>query len=224
MSCDWDWQGSQAEFTRAFQINPDDATARNWHGALLWTQGRLEESLAEYKRGLQAEPLSTVISATLGRALWYLRRDDEATDQLRRTIQTDPAYLEAHLYLGWVYEKKGMLSEAIAELRQTVRLSEQHPRFVGALGHAYAISGQKKTAEESLAWLREQAKHRYVSPFDMAVVYAGLKDTDEMFKYLKMAYEERSFWMVILRLDPRFESIHGDPRYQDIMRRMHLTP
>jgi tetratricopeptide (TPR) repeat protein len=132
--------------------------------------------------------------------------------------------VEAHLYLGLVYERKGMFTEAKAEFRQALSLSGGHPRFVSSLGHAFATSGQRRMAEAFLARLREQAKQRYVAPYDIAVVYVGLKDTDQTFKYLKMAYQDRSFWLVYLRVDPRFDPIRGDPRYQDILRRMHLTP
>jgi hypothetical protein len=85
------------------------------------------------------------------------------------------------------------------------------------------MSGQRKMAEESLLRLREQSKQRYVAPYDIAVIYAGLKDTDQTFKYLEMAYQDRSFWMIWLRMDPRFDSIRADPRYQDLLRRMRLT-
>jgi hypothetical protein len=99
-----------------------------------------------------------------------------------------------------------------------------HPRFVSALVHAYAISGQRKLAEESLVRLKEQSKQRYVAPHGIAVIYAGLKETDQTFKYLEAAYQDRSFWMIWLRIDRRFDDIRGDPRYQDLLRRMHLTP
>ena len=79
-------------------------------------------------------------------------------------------------------------------------------------------------AEESLARLREQAKQRYVAPYDMAEIHIGLEQKEQALKYLEMAYRDHSCWMVFLRNDPHFDSIRGDPRYQDILRRMHLAP
>jgi Flp pilus assembly protein TadD len=136
----------------------------------------------------------------------------------------DPSFIEAHRYLAWVYEKKGMFGEAIAEFRQGLSTSGGDPRIVGDLGHAYAISGQRRMAEESLVRLKEQSKLRYVAPYGMAVVYAGLQDTAETVKYLEEAYQDRSYCMVQLRIDPRFDALRGDPRYQDLLRRMHLIP
>jgi tetratricopeptide (TPR) repeat protein len=156
--------------------------------------------------------------------LYWLRRYDQAVDEVKKTIEVEPSFVEGHVSLGWAYEQKAMFTEAIAEFRQALSLSGRHPRFVSALGHAYAISGQRRLAEESLADLKEQSKQRYVAPYDVAVIYAGLKETEQTFKYLEMAYQDRSFWMIWLRVDPRFNGIRGDPRYQDLLRRMHLTP
>jgi TolB-like protein/tetratricopeptide (TPR) repeat protein len=223
-TCDWDWPGSEREIKRALEINPNDSTAKNWHGGVLWARGRLEEFITEMKQALEADPLSLITSGVLGRALHYAGHDDEAIEQLRKTIDLDPSFVEAHLYLGLVYEQKGMFTDAIAEFRQALNLSGGHPRFVSALGHAYAISGQTKLAEESLLRLNELAKKRYVAPYDMAVVCVGLKDADRTFKYLEMAYQDRSMWLIYLPVDRRLEGIRADPRYLDLLRRMHLTP
>ena len=224
LTCDWDWPGSQKEFQRALEINPNDGTARHWYGDYFEAMGRLDESIAGRRRALESEPLSLVISASLARVLYFARRYDQAIEELRRTLDMDPSFLEAHLFLGWNYEQKGMFPNAIAELQQALSASGGHPRFVSALGHAYAISGQTRMAEESLARLKEQAKQRYVSPYDIAVIYAGLQEKEPALKYLEMAYVDKSGWMIWMRVDPRFDPIRGDPRYQDILRRMHLTP
>jgi TolB-like protein/Tfp pilus assembly protein PilF len=223
MSCDWDWTGSAAELQRALDLNPNDATARGFFGGYLKSVGRLEESVASVRRGLETDPLSLIQGAVLGRDLYFAGHHDQAIEQLKKIIEMDPSFVDAHLHLGWVYEHKGMLPEAIAELRKAYTLSDES-RYESALGHVYAISGQKKLAEESLVRLVEQSKHSYVAPYDIAVVYAGFKDMDLTFKYLEKAYEDRSFWMVWLRIDPRFEAIRGDPRYQNLLSRMHLTP
>jgi len=224
MSCDWDWPGSEGEFKRALEINSSYGMTRMWYGENLAATGRLDDAIAERRRALELEPLSLIMSATLGRVLFVARRYDQAMEELRKTIDMDSGFVEAHLYLGWVYEQKGMLSEAIAELRQALSGSGGGPRFVSALGHAYAIAGQRRMAEDSLVQLKEQEKHRYVSPYGIALIYIGLGEKEKALKYLEMAYADRSYGMVFLRQDPRFDPIRGDPRYLDILRRMNLTP
>jgi tetratricopeptide (TPR) repeat protein len=223
-SCEWDWPGGKKEFERALEINANDGTARQWYAAYLQSIGRLEEGVAEYRRALEAEPLSMIISTSLGHGLYFARYYDQAIEELRKTINMDPSFVEAQLRLGWVYEQKAMFPEAIAELRQALNGSGEDPRVVSALGHAYAISRQRKQAEELLIRLKAQSQQRYVAPYDIAVVYAGLLEKDQALKYLEMAYEDRSYWMVWLRADPRFDVIRSDPRYQDILLRMHVTP
>jgi TolB-like protein/Flp pilus assembly protein TadD len=224
MSCDWDWPGSDREFRRALEINPNDGTARMWHGMYFEAMGRLDEAIAERRRAEEAEPLSLIISTVLGQILYFSRRYDEAMEQFRKTLDLDPSFVQAHLYLGMVYEQKGMFPEANAELRQALSGSGEYPLFISALGHSYAVSGQRRMADEALVRLQEQTKHRYVAPYDIAAIYIGLQEKDQALQYLEAAYEDRSWWMIWLRTDPRFDSIRGDPRYQDLVRRMHFTP
>jgi serine/threonine protein kinase/tetratricopeptide (TPR) repeat protein len=224
MTCDWDWPGSEREFKRALEINPNYGQARMQYGAYFEAMGRSNEAIAERRRALEADPLSLIISAVLGRALHFARHYDQAMEELRKTLDMDPGFAQAHFFLGWVYEQKGMFAEAIAELRQGLSGSGGAPRYVSALGHAYAISGQRRMAEQSLALLQEQAKQRYVAPSDMAEIHIGLGEKEQALKYLEMAYQDHSCWMIWLRVDPRFDAIRGDPRYLDLLRRMHLTP
>ena len=223
ITCDWDWPGSEKEFRKALDINPNYATARNFYAASLIAVGRLDEAVAEYRRALAAEPVSLIINATLGLALYFTRDYDRAIEELRKTIDMDPSFIEAHARLGLVYEQKGMFADAVAEFQKAVSASEGAPRFVSALGHAYAISGQTRKAEESLVRLKEQSKQHYVAPYDIAVVYMGLQDKDQALKYLEMAYKDHSYWMLWLKADPRFDNIRGHQRYQDLLLRMHLS-
>jgi len=117
-----------------------------------------------------------------------------------------------------------MFPQAIEELQQGLRESGSHPRFVSALGHAYAISGQRRMAEESLARLKEQAKHRYVAQYEIAVIYVGLQEKERAWKYLETSDTDHCWGTIFVRVDPRFDSVRGDPRYRDLLRRMNLTP
>lgn len=108
MSCDWDWRGSESEYKRALEMNPDDAITRTWYSAYLKAMGSVEESIAQYKRPLEADPVNLINNATLGRDLYFAGHDEQAVEQLRKTIDMDPSFVEAHLYLGWVYARRAM--------------------------------------------------------------------------------------------------------------------
>ncbi len=96
--------------------------------------------------------------------------------------------------------------------------------MLGGLGHAYAVSGKRAEAQKVLAELKDLSKRRYVAPFDVALVYAGLGDKAQALEWLGKAYEDHSQWFVWIKVDPRFDTLRGEPRFQDLLRRMGLEP
>ena len=219
---DWNWQGAEAEYRRAIELNPGYATAHHWYSQLLQQMGRFDESLAEGNRAQQLDPLSPVISASFGWRFYLARRYDAAIEHIRKTSEIDPNFVRPHWYLGQVYEQKGKYSEAIAELQQAAALSKGAPIYLGALAHAYAVSGQRAEAAKVLAKLKERSREHYVSPYNLAVVYTGLGEREEAFEWLERAYQDRSPWMANVKLDPRLDPLHSDPRFQGLLRRIGL--
>jgi tetratricopeptide (TPR) repeat protein len=136
----------------------------NFYPAWMSAMGRLDDAIALRRRGLQVDPLSLIFNATLGLYLDWAGHHDEGLEQVRNTIEMDPSFIEARLFLGWNYERRGLFDQAIGELSEALSLSGGQPHLEGALGHTYAISGQKRKAEEVLVQLEEQAKQRYVAP------------------------------------------------------------
>jgi TolB-like protein/tRNA A-37 threonylcarbamoyl transferase component Bud32/Tfp pilus assembly protein PilF len=220
LSCDWDWAGSEAEFKRSVQIDPNDGVLRGFHAAYLKAMGRLDDAVAETKRGSELEPLSLNLASLYGRELYFAGRYDEALVQLRKALDMDSTFGDGLMYLGWVYERKHMFDEAIRTLQEAIKVSGGDPRCVSSLGHVYAISGKRKLAEEQLELLK--AAQRYVGTYEIAVVYAGLGNKDEAFRWLEASYREKYLWILWLRIDPRLENLRGDPRFADIVRRVGL--
>ncbi|HSO76792.1 MAG TPA: hypothetical protein VLU47_18340, partial [Blastocatellia bacterium] len=125
-------------------------------------------------------------------------------------------------YLGLAYEQKGLYSEAIDQFQQGVKLSGS-PLMIALLGHAYAVSGKKVEARRILADL-DQQKQRYVSPYTIATIYAGLGEKDQAFKWLEKAVEDRDIWLMNLKVDPVLKSLRSDPRFERLLQRIGLTP
>jgi len=220
---DWDWSDAEREFQRAIQLDPTYPTAHHWRATnFLEPMGRLNEAMTELKRAHELDPLSPVINAVLARNFMFARQYDRAAEQLRTTLEIDPNFALAHSYLGLFYELKGMLGQAIAEFQAWQTLSGDEPAATGALGHAYALSGKRAEAQKAIVRLRDLSKDRYVAPYDVAVVYVGLGDTDQTMEWLQRAYEDHSAWLIWIELDLRFDGIRGDPRYRDLLRRMKI--
>jgi tetratricopeptide (TPR) repeat protein len=117
-----------------------------------------------------------------------------------------------------------MFKEAIAEFQTAIRQSDGSPIYVAAIGHAYATEGRKSEALKVLDQLKELSKRRYVSAYWIAQIYAALGEKEQAFEWLRKAYEERSVWMVYLKVDPGLDPLRSDPRFQELVRRMNFPP
>jgi DNA-binding winged helix-turn-helix (wHTH) protein/TolB-like protein/Tfp pilus assembly protein PilF len=222
MNYDWDRSAAESEFKRAIAINPNYATAHYWYGEYLSAIGRHNDGIAETERALELDSTSLIINANLGRLLYYARQYDLAIKQLQATLDLDDSFARAHRNLGWALEQKGMYEEAIREFQKAITLSGGANETVSSLGHAYAASGERAKAREIINKLKQQSKRRYISPFDIAIIYVGLGEKARAFEWLERAYDDRSLWMVFLNVDPRLENLRSDPRFTGLLRRVEL--
>ncbi len=218
----WDWVAVEREFKRAIELNPNYSTARQWYANYLTAMGRLDDALIESQRAKEINPLSLIININLGEIFRFARQEDRAIEQYQRTLELDPNFAEAHADLGKAYEQKTMYAEAIAEFKKAITLSKENPLMVAALGRAYAVSGQAEEAKKILNELKKISKRRYVSSYEIAMIYAGLGDKDKAFEWLERAYEERASFLIFLKVDPRLDSLRPDARFQELQRRMGL--
>ena len=217
---DWDWRGAEEEFKRAIAVNPNYATAHHWYSVLLTARGRHDEALSEIGRAHELDPLSVPINSDIGFELYYARRYEEAISHLRSVLQTSPKFPLAHLWLGRAYEQKGMYPEAITEFEQAGTALKDWPVIIAAAGHAYGQWGHKSDATAALRRMNELTNEEYVTPYGIALIFAGLNDKEHAIHWLQNAYEDRSHWLVWLNLDPRFDNVRSDPRFQELLQRM----
>jgi TolB-like protein/Tfp pilus assembly protein PilF len=220
---EFDFLAAEREFERASELNPRYATAHHLFGFYLGAMGRYEESYTEFQRAIRLDPLSSIVNAMFGYAYIYARRYDQAIGQLVRTLELDPNSAPAHGGLGWAYRCKSLHGSAIPALKKALELW-QHPTTLAWLGEAYAAAGYQDEAKKTLEQLNQLSKQRYVTPCAPARVYAALGNKDEALQWLETAYQQRAEWMVLLKVDPCFDDLRPDPRFQDLMRRMNFPP
>ena len=218
LSFDLDFTGSEKEFQRAIELNPNYATAHHWYGnTLLANVGRFDEAVAEGKRAVELDPLSLIINADLGSTLMWGRRFDEAIAQQRRTLALDGNFYYAHWNLGEALYYKGDVAGAIAEYEKA-RSLEEDPETLGLLGQAYAKTGRKEEALKILAELNEVARRDYVRPELFAIIYIGLGDKSKAIQYLEDEYQRHDgFDFVGIRVDPRLDPLRDDPRFKQLL-------
>jgi DNA-binding winged helix-turn-helix (wHTH) protein/TolB-like protein/Tfp pilus assembly protein PilF len=221
----WDWNRAETEreFQTAIKLKPAYAPAHQWYSSYLVAVERFDEAIAEAKRTEELEPLSFVASSHLGWIYYLSGKNDLAIEQCRKILELDPSSFPARRYLGLAYEAKGMHAEAIAEFQKGVKLSGS-PLMLALLGHAYAVAGKKAEALQVLKDLEQLQEQRYVSPYTVAAIHAGLGDHEQAFKWLDTAVETRDIWLMNLKVDPVFSKLRTERRFTDILARIRLRP
>ena len=214
---EWDWQGADNEFKLAIATNPNYPTAHQRYSLHLATLGRLDEAVSEAKKAQELDPLSLIINENVGDMLYLARRYDEAETQLLKTIELDPNFGVAHTTLSKVYDLKGMYVRSFDE-----GFAMAQPEQAAKAKAIYVRSGIKGVWRARLSRLLEDSKHEYVSPQNIAMLYARLGELDKAFEWLERGLEERSIQFTYLVADPRFDNLRADPRYAEIMRRVGL--
>ena len=219
---DNDFAGAAREFQRAIELNPNYATAHQWHAENLSVMGRHEEALSEIRRALELDPMSLIINRVYGDILVDARGYDEAIAQYRKAIDMEPGFVTTHFFLGRAYEAKGMYDQAIAEYGITVGTWGIPPEDWAGMKAAYQKSGWKAFLQAWLDATLKQDKSRYMPPFVIASFYSRLGQRDEAMTWLERAYEERDFRLEHLGVAFEFDSLRSDPRFTDLLRRIGL--
>ena len=218
----WFWERAEDEFIRAIELNPSYATARIWYAEHLWSIGKHNISIQQAKLALELDPLSPMVSTSFGVSYFFAGEYDQAIQQYRQTLATNPNFQRAIYWLGFSYVKKEMYREAMEQFQRVSDLSGGNPADMAALGYVYAISGQRIEAEEALRELEALSNQRYVTPVDMAMLHAGLGNREQAIEYLEKAYDEHADRMSWVKVNPVFDPLRSDPRFQAILQRMNF--
>ena len=213
---DWNVSVADTEFQRALAENPHYAMAHSWYGESLAAKGDYPEAVLEAQRALQDDPLSMIVSSNAGWTFALAGQYDRSIETLKKAIDVDSAFPRTHFRLAEVYEQRGQYALAIQEFEQAVALSGGDPYYEGSLGHAYAASGDSDKARGVLRNLQSRPTSQYVPPYAVALVYAGLGDNDQAFRWLQKAVDGRSTPMVFFRSDPELAELRSDPRFAPI--------
>jgi TolB-like protein/Flp pilus assembly protein TadD len=217
---DWDLAGSEKEFKRAIELNPNYATAHQWYALNLAVGQRYSEAIAEVRKAEEVDPLSLIINANVAWVLYFARHYDEVIAQSRKALELDPNFASTHWILAQAYRQKGMYSEAIAEFQKAVVLSNGDPVRKAVLGHCYAVAGKRDEAQKIVDELVETSKRRYFPPYFIALIYVGLNEKDRAFEWLEKAFAERSPGLTFLKAEPMFDPVRADPRFEGLVQKV----
>ncbi len=218
----WDFAAADREFQLAASLNPGNAMVHETYALYLKSAGRFDDALVHARRDLELNPRAAFALTNTASLLGIMHRYDEALALFRKAIDESPNLPYPHQRMGSVYVWMGKLPEAITEFQKAVDLSHGEPERVAHLAYAYAVSGRSQEAQNLLRQLLRLSQQTFVSPVFIAMIYAGLHDTDNALDWLTTACDRHDEWMVYLNVYPEFSELHSQPRFRELVRRVGI--
>jgi len=218
---DWDRAGAEREITEALRLNPSFAQAHQYYSGILTTMNRPVEAIAAAQRAMELDPLAPTASTSLGVRYYYANRPSEAIAAFTKTLEVAPGFSVAHWGLAQCYRLQKRFPEQIDQLRSAVQLSGNSAYMRAHLAYGYAVAGDRVRAEGLRKELQEEgagAGH-YLAPYHMALIAAGLGETDEAVRWLEKAVADRSGWLMFLPVEPEFDAMRQAPGFQRLLAR-----
>jgi serine/threonine-protein kinase len=220
---EWDWPGSESALRRAIALAPSCATAYHWLAFLYSGLGRHDEALAAIERALELDPLSLVILTSVGNVHFFARRYEKAIRCYRHALDVDAEFFVALTDLARSLEHSGRIEEAVAAYEHAIRIAGDSVTDPSAgLANVLAVAGRRDQAQAMLGELERQRAERYVSPWALASIHARLEENAAALDWLERALEERDSTLTWLKVHPRFDSLHEEPRFRALLARMKL--
>jgi eukaryotic-like serine/threonine-protein kinase len=220
---DWKWATAERELKLGVGSDPRTASL-TLHGFCLAALGRLSEALAAFRRGQELDPLAPAHRNELAMCYNWLREYDHAIAEAQRALDLDPNFPLAHAELGMARVQSGMVDDAIAALLQAITLGQKHPSIKGMLGYAYAAAGRRSEAVAVVNELMAIAPGRFGFALPIARILADVGETDQAFEWLHKACDERTPFVIWLKVDPTFDKLRSDPRFTQVLNQMGLPP
>lgn len=219
---DRDWQTAEKEYLRAIELNPNYATAHHWYAEYLTWMGRFDEAFRESERARRLDPLSLIIATDNAMILYYSRQYDRAIDKFRVVREMEPHFPRAEMIVN-AYVEKGKFAEALAEADNVPRVRGEWPWDWSSLAYVYGRAGRTAEAQHALEKLQELNRHQEIDQAALAWAYTALGDKDQAIGSLEKAYLQHSNVMTTLKVEPGFDPLRSDPRFQDLLRRVGLA-
>jgi DNA-binding winged helix-turn-helix (wHTH) protein/Flp pilus assembly protein TadD len=219
---EWDWAGAEAEYLTALVLSSNSAMTHQAYGAHLAATGKAEEALRELRRSEEIDPLSPIVNVGVAWGLYIARDFQGASEQSWKVLAMEPKFGAAQYTLGLAYAQMGLVEDAIVELRNARTCAGDQPAVLAALAYVYASTGESTDAAGILDELESLSQRRYVSPYWLGLVHTGLGNRIQALELLRRAYTQRDVWLTWLGVEPRFDMLRSEPRFQELLQGVGL--
>jgi tetratricopeptide (TPR) repeat protein len=218
----WDWAEAETELDRAIELNPNSVSAHHWKGVYFSLRGRLDEAKAEMHRALELDPLSLIVMADLGQVHYFAHEYDQALDYCNRALAMDSTFQISHEYLFDIYREKGMEREALNQLAQ-FELPGAPPESVARLRDIYLTAGFQNTLRRHIeGYLRGGANEQKIAAIKISQYYIQLGNYEQALDWLEITPDKPNFLVPFMNVDPIYDPVRSDPRFQYLLERMNL--
>jgi TolB-like protein/DNA-binding winged helix-turn-helix (wHTH) protein/Tfp pilus assembly protein PilF len=220
---EWNWDKAELEYKKAIELNPNYSTGHHYYATFLMGMGRHQEALEEMRRAQELDPLSPAIATFIAKAYYYAGENDEAISQYREVLESDPSFPMARSFLIHSLEQAGRFEEAVAQTKIEAAQAGRGQDQAEALDRSYRAKGATGYWKEELRQVEHGKGPGPGSDLDVAAIYAKLGDKNRAFELLERAFMEHNMWLMNLKVDPRFDSVRSDRRYESLLHRIGLA-
>jgi serine/threonine protein kinase/tetratricopeptide (TPR) repeat protein len=217
---EWDWEGAEEAYRRAIELNPNYPTAHDGYAMLLSARGRFGDAVEQITSACDLDPLSLICAVHAGWPFYFARDYESAIRRFRKALELDENFIPAHGWLGMALGQQRRYAEALDAFHRALEV-ERISILKAMLAHTHAIAGQRVQALALLEELEAEKRERYISPYDIAIIHAGLGDTPRALEHLRAAVEDRSAWLVFIEVDPRLDGLRELPAFREIATALH---
>jgi adenylate cyclase len=220
----WNWEEAGRRYQRAIELNPNWAVVCHSYAIHLALQGRFDQAIAEIRRAEELDPYSVGIR-NCAAEIYRDAQDPEASiRECARMLEIDPGFVPAYTKLGKAYLQMGRLTEGVAAMERARELSRGGPLPMSYLAYAYGVAGRREEARRLIQDLERRAEERYLSPFNVAIAYAGLHDVDATLTWLSKAYQAKASTIADIKVNRIFDFLRSEPAFLELERSLGLTP
>ena len=222
-SYDWDWQAAEREYQRAIQLDPSYATAHQWYAECLTFQGRFDQALAESAKARQLDPLSLIISADHAAILYFSRQFPAAIEEFQSILKMEPGYARANLVI-YAYTESGRYADALAHINAQKQYGDIWTQCAQA--YVYGRSGDQAKARELLRAVGRADRGNHQLPTISSTIvpaYLGAGEKEKALDWLDRLSEQHYTVTMTLKVDPALDSLRDDPRFQQLLTKVHLS-
>lgn len=213
---DWNFKASELAARRAIHLNENYSLAHVYLAHVFSNTGRYDEALASIQKAMMLDPLSLFVGAMRGQFLYHAGQDLASVEQFNATLGMESRFWIGQICAAKVYEKLGMHSEALVACDLAWQFSGGNSEALSLAGYVHAVAGNNAKAEEYIHQMLERRKERYVPPYNVALVFAGLGETERALYWLGHALEERDVHMPFL-LDYKWDEMRSKAEFQKLL-------